>query len=336
MGREEELDVLFVHRKARKNFNYSLESYFDTVRAHLPSFVKAKVIKVQFHSNGILRRIYIMFEILFRQHRINHITGDINFAHLLLPKKRNILTMHDVGFLEDKAPIRKFILKLLWLTLPVHRAQIITVISQATKKEVLKLVNCDPNKIRVIYVSILDRFKPGPPKEFNKDKPRILHVGTKPNKNLTRLIESLKDIPCVLDIVGVMYDHDKEKLAEYNIEYENSYNITDEEVVAKYQNCDLVAFVSTYEGFGMPIVEANACGKPVITSNLLSMPEVAGDAACIIDPYDLNSIKNGILKIINDEEYRALLVKNGLENVKRFRPDHIANQYVEVYKELVE
>jgi glycosyltransferase involved in cell wall biosynthesis len=99
--------------------------------------------------------------------------------------------------------------------------------------------------------------------------------------------------------------------------------------------CDLLVFASTFEGFGLPIVEAQATGRPVVTSNIMSMPEVAGDAACLVDPFNVSSIREGVLKVINDSDYRNALVKAGFENVKRFQPEQIARQYAELYHELV-
>ena len=117
------------------------------------------------------------------------------------------------------------------------------------------------------------------------------------------------------------------ELNENNIDYANFTYLSDEEVFEQYKECDMLSFVSTYEGFGMPIVEANTVGRPVITSNLLSMPEVAGDAALIVNPYNIDEIRNGILKIINDDIYRNNLIHNGYENVKRFNLNDIAEQY---------
>jgi glycosyltransferase involved in cell wall biosynthesis len=95
-----------------------------------------------------------------------------------------------------------------------------------------------------------------------------------------------------------------------------------------------VVFASTYEGFGMPIVEANATGRPVVTSNIGPMPEVAGSAACLVDPFDCSSIREGIVRVIGDADYRSHLVAGGFENVKRFQADVIAAQYAAVYREV--
>ena len=107
-------------------------------------------------------------------------------------------------------------------------------------------------------------------------------------------------------------------------------------MLERYRKCDLVAFASTYEGFGMPILEANTVERPVIAGNVCSMPEVAGDAACLVDPYDVSSIRAGILRVIEDADYRESLMAAGRENRKRFQADVIANQYASLYRELAQ
>jgi glycosyltransferase involved in cell wall biosynthesis len=101
-----------------------------------------------------------------------------------------------------------------------------------------------------------------------------------------------------------------------------------------YCAADLVSFVSTYEGFGLPILEANAVGRPVVTSNVSSMPEVAGDAACLVDPFDVASIRSGILRTIEDREYRERLICNGFDNVQRYVPEKVTYKYIELYRRI--
>jgi glycosyltransferase involved in cell wall biosynthesis len=97
----------------------------------------------------------------------------------------------------------------------------------------------------------------------------------------------------------------------------------------------LLALISTYEGFGMPILEAQAVGRAVITSNIYSMPEVAGDAAVLVDPFDILEMKTGLERIINDDKFRNEMIQRGFQNIKRFDADRIAKQYFELYKKII-
>ena len=103
-----------------------------------------------------------------------------------------------------------------------------------------------------------------------------------------------------------------DKLKEYGIPYSYLSGISDEEMIRQYQLADIIVLPSTYEGFGMPILEAQAVGRPVLTANISSMPEVAGDAACLVDPYNVMEIRDGILRIISDDEYRRGLSNQGI------------------------
>lgn len=327
--------VVFFHRKPRNFGNYSVEILFSEIRRHLPSQISPIVSVASFTSNGFLKRLYIAIEAALRQHwgDVNHITGDVNFIGLFFKKKRTVLTILDVGFMYHPNPLARWILKLFWLKIPISRAEIVTTISQATKDELLKFVSCDPAKIRVVYIPVSNRFSPSF-KSFNKEKPILLQIGTKGNKNLVRLIKAVKGLNCHLDIVGKLDEELQNLLDQFQTSYTSSLNISEEEMIFKYQNCDLVTFISTYEGFGMPIIEANLSGKPVITSNMLSMPEVAGKAAHLVNPFDVIDIRNGILKIIEDDAYRDKLIMDGYENAKRFEVEKILKDYTEIYQKL--
>jgi glycosyltransferase involved in cell wall biosynthesis len=119
------------------------------------------------------------------------------------------------------------------------------------------------------------------------------------------------------------------------IHYTYRWHLSDQDILLAYQESDLVAFVSTYEGFGMPILEGQAVGRPVITSDLLSMPEVAGGAACLVDPFDTRSIRAGLDRVITDHDYREELISRGYRNVLRFDPDAIAMAYLDIYRRLL-
>ncbi|MCX8104710.1 MAG: glycosyltransferase family 4 protein [Ignavibacterium album] len=323
--------IVHFNRKKRKHANYSIEGFYKNIRAALADLIKIETVECPFESNGFFRRMFNCIYAAFKQKDINHVTGDVNYLNLFFRKSNNIVTILDCGLLDRLNGFKKFIAKLFWFTIPILRAKYIVAISQATKNEILKYVKCNPDKIKVIYVSVSPIFH-RVDKEFNKKKPVILHIGTAPNKNLSGHIKALAGLNCKLAIIGKLSDNYMKELKENNIEYENFVDITDQEVFEQYKSCDVVLFASTYEGFGMPIVEANIVGRPVITSNILSMPEVAGDAALIVDPYNIQEIRNAILKIINDDAYRNNLIQKGFMNAERFKLSEIAADYLNIYK----
>lgn len=330
--KDNKLKVIFFQRKPRPG-NYSLEFIFDDVRVRLAHLIDSKKLECPYFSNGFLNRIRNIRYAMANQGPVNHVTGDVLYLTYLLDKKRSILTIPDCVFMNTSNTLKKWVLWFFWLFLPVHRSGLITAISNATKQDILRYVNCDPDKIRVIPVAISPSFLPVP-KPFNKDYPTILHVGASPNKNLDRLMEAIKGIPCRLSIVGNISQYQQDRLKELNIDYVNEWGLTNEQIIEKYVECDMLAFVSTYEGFGMPIVEANAVERPVVTSNVASMPEVANDAACLVDPFDVGSIREGIFKILQNEEYRNNLIVKGRINKLRFDAETIAFQYYDLYREI--
>jgi glycosyltransferase involved in cell wall biosynthesis len=325
--------VIFFHRKPLPGVYFSIENLFNTVRSALPEDVHYKIVVLRFLSKGIFRRLYISCQAFFNRGEINHVTGDVNFIAIMLPPSRTIITMHDIGFLENRHWLARSVLKFFWLTWPLNRCKFVTTVSAATKAELIKELRLDPEKITVIPVPLSPGFTRSI-KPFDRTRPRILQIGTKANKNLPRLIEAISSIPCLLDIVGVIDAETNQLLQKHKIQYLCSSNLSNEEIIERYRLADIISFVSTYEGFGMPIVEANATGRVVVTSNILSMPEVGADAAHYVDPFDVNEIRKGFQKVISDEPYRNQLIGNGFENCKRFDKYAVAKQYVSVYAKI--
>ncbi|MBU2995647.1 glycosyltransferase [Cellulophaga baltica] len=265
---------------------------------------------------------------------IHHVTGHIHDVLLALIGVKTVLTIHDLVFLDNvKNPIKKFIKWFLWLYIPVKIANEVVCISNQTKKNILTKIKS--NKLNVIYNPIDPIFEYVENK-FNKEKPVILHIGTGWNKNLKKSIEALNNISCHLRIIGNLKKEQVVLLEKYNIEYSNATNLTDQEIKEEYINCDIVNFPSLYEGFGMPIIEGQKTGRIVITSEIEPMIEVSDNAVAFIDPNDENSLKNMYLKCINNDEFRCEVIKKGLVNAERFSVTNIANQYIKLYKNLIE
>jgi glycosyltransferase involved in cell wall biosynthesis len=326
--------VTFFQRRPRPGFNFSFEAIFDQVRAQLSDKIAAEVKICSYFNDGWWTKILNIIEAALRQSKtVNHITGEVHFLNLLMRKKTVLLTIHDCRFMERKKGLQQLFVKWLYLDMPVRKARYVTTVSENTKQDILKYTSCRPEKIKVVPVAV-DKMYQAFPKPFNAEKPVILQVGTGENKNLLRLIEAVASIPCHLSIVGKLSDQQKAALEQHNLEYSNAYNLSAEEILARYQHCDLLAFVSTFEGFGMPIIEANSVERVVLTSNISSMPEVAGEAALLVDPFDVTAIRKGILTIIQDASLRRRLIEAGRKNRLRFQPQAIARQYFELYKKL--
>ena len=327
------MNVHIFYRK-KSNDRYSIEKVYNTL---LPYFKKntTSVFEMPFKSQGLFKRLFNIIFATFNQSTVNHITGDIHYVNFFISRKKTLLTIHDIYPILRTTGIRRSVLKLFWFDIPIKKSHTIITVSHFSKKEITRCFNVNPNKTHVIYNCISPCFS-YQKHTFNKTAPTILHIGTKPNKNLPRLIEALKGISCQLIIIGKPTPTLTEQLNKNAINFTFKTSLNNAEVMAAYKNCDILSFTSTYEGFGLPIIEAQAMGRVVVTSNIASMPEVAGNGALLVNPYEIESIKNGILQVITDSTLRENLIQKGLENIKRFDPNKIAKQYNDLYQQVID
>jgi glycosyltransferase involved in cell wall biosynthesis len=266
---------------------------------------------------------------------VYHVTGDIHYVVFGLPRRRTLLTVHDCVFLYQNSGIKRRVLKWLFLDGPVRRCRMVSAISEATRQDILKFTGCAPEKVVVIPnpVSESIAFVPRP---FRSERPVILFLGITPNKNLLRVIPALEGVDCFLHVIGVLPAAEKELLAQHRIDYRQSAHLSDQELAACYADADLVLFPSTFEGFGLPIVEGQKAGRPVITSDLEPMRGIANGSACLVDPFSVESIRAGVLRVIDDGRFRDGLVEAGFRNVLRYDAAVIAHQYISCYQQLLD
>ncbi len=323
--------VQFQRRPHRGAF--SVERLFEDVRSALPDDIVVTLLVNRFLSRGVLGRVYDTLRARWFCGDVNHVLGDVHYLMLLLPRKRTVLTVLDCVSLRRLHGFRRWLFWVIWYRLPLQRAACLTVISEFTRKSILELGCCPAERIHVIPPPISSEFLPSP-MQPRLGRFRVLQIGTTLNKNVARVTEALSGLPVVFVVVGVLSNADRSKLAEVGIDYENHVGLSRSQVVDQYRRADVVIFASTYEGFGMPIVEAQAIGRPVVTSNVEPMPEAAGGAACLVDPFNVLDIRRGIQAVLADPEYAKSLVSKGFENVKRFEPVRIAAQYAAIYRDI--
>ncbi|GAA4426868.1 hypothetical protein GCM10023188_09370 [Pontibacter saemangeumensis] len=310
---------------------------FSTILSHLKRYEAEKVFlpyKSASNPFAVLKNCTYAFT---RQGMVNHITGEIYYIALALSGKKTILTIHDIDSLQSANRIKNHLLHLLWLKLPVKRVKYVTVISNYSKLKLLSATGIPAEKVHVIpnCVQLSDQdFKPK--KDINRQKPVLLQIGTKPNKNLENVVEAIKGLSCQLLIIGKLSVTQVQLLNAAQIDYENCFSLEYIEVLQLYYRADIITFVSFYEGFGMPIIEANALGRPVITSNITAMPEVAGDGAILVDPYSSSQIREAITTLVENDSFRDDLIAKGLANVQRFKPQTVAAMYEDLYHKVIE
>ncbi len=311
---------------------HSIEKVFEQVRDSWTSnHFEILTCTVPYLSQGVFNRIANCRWAKKHQGEINHILGDVHYIALGLTPKRTILTICDCFTLTRLKGIKRQLYKRFWFDMPAKRVAAITVISEETKRELLRYVPAAKDKTHVIPCAVAPVFQPNP-RPFRTARPRILQVGVTPNKNLGRLFAALNGMDCELKIIGTLSDGDRSIANSCRLSITEARNLSDQEMYECYCDADIISFPSTYEGFGLPIVEGQWAERPVITSNCSSMPEVAGDGACLVDPMDVASIRAGFQRVINNPDYRNHLLEAGKRNRLRYSYPIVANQYADLYE----
>ena len=318
------MKICYVFRK-RLEGRYSIENIFENICSSVA--MNGDSVEKIYHEQSIFQTIR---NIRRTNSDVIHITGDVHYLALFLPRNKTILTIHDIAsYSNKKRTFKSYVYLLIWFLLPIYYLKNITVVSNLTKNNLIKYTGVNPCKVYVIsnpVVLDLDRHDVLLKKPFN-----ILQIGTGSHKNLIGLTKAVKGLPVKLLIVGKPNDNELKLLKWNEVTYELHYAINNIELHEIYDRTDILFFASFTEGFGVPIIEAQSVGIPVITSNISPMKDVSGDAAYLVNPQSEIEIRNSILKIISDPENRQKMIENGLRNINKYQLNSIVKLYKNLY-----
>lgn len=274
-----------------------------------------------------------LFEMLFNRWRnvsIERFIGPLDIFHSSdwtqpPSKAKKVTTYHDV--VPEKYPQ--------WShskIIAVHKRKLrlvekeidhVIAVSESTKKDLLEVSNIPEEKITVIYEGPTGDFKPQTKDKIKRFKEKynlperfvLVIGGIGERRNLNRIKQACKDYNLVIAGMTLPW-------------------LGIDELELLYGSAEVLLYASLYEGFGLPILDSFACGVPVITSDVSSMPEIGGNAALYVDPYKVEDIKEELFLVMNDKKLRGELIKKGLERVKQFSWEKAAEQTAEIYRKL--
>jgi glycosyltransferase involved in cell wall biosynthesis len=337
---DRETEYVLLCREADLGVAAQLGPNFRSVREPSPNYS----LREQIHVPWVLRRE----------------RPDVYHApHYILPAAvpcRSVVTIHDCihlmfpQYLPNRAAYA-YARASMWAA--ARRSDRILTVSEASKRDILHLFNVRPEKVEVVYNAIDEHFSAEPSAEhvaqvrerYQLDHKFVLYVGNiKPHKNLVRLIESFSQLRRTHDdlkllIIGdeisklpalrrAVHSHKLHKHVRF-LGY-----LKDDTLTVLYRLASVFVFPSLYEGFGLPPLEAMASGTPVVTSNLSSLPEVTGDAAVLVDPYDVDSIVDGMRRVLDDPALAAELRRRGLQRAREFSWERSVEKTLRVYRDV--
>ncbi len=267
---------------------------------------------------------------------INHVTGDIHYCILGLIGVKSVLTIHDnYAYITARNVLHRAFRWFFWFYLPIKLADRVLCISPKTKDDVDRLVKNDKTQVFSHHaVNELFTFS----QVQHAEKPIILQVGTEEkNKNLSTSLRALEGLNVKFIVVRPMSKTQIDLANQLKLDYENKINLSDEEMIEIYRSASIVLLPSTFEGLGLPILEAQTIGRPIITSDIMPMNWVAGKGAILLkNPLDYIDLSQKIQQLLTDETLYSQVVKDGLENVKRFSIVEVSKNILKIYNNLLE
>jgi len=319
-----------------------------------PKNVKEIVIRwphLSANMEKIWEEIFLPLGLIFKKIELFH------GPRFMIPRAcpcKTVVTIHDLGFkIMPECIINSAYIYFDSRTkLAVSKADRIIAVSENTKNDLIKLYNASEDKITVIHWGIDQSFQPCNDRSSigrikNKlgiDKEFILFVGTiEPRKNLVRLIKAFDKLKMkreyrlvIAGCKGWLYEEVFATVKELNMEKDIIFTgyVHDNELPFLYSAAELFICPSLYEGFGLPVLEAMACGVSVVTSNVSSLPEVAGDAAILVDPYDVEAIAKAMEQVLEDSNLRKEMIEKGFERAEKFSWQDTVKKTLDVYKQV--
>jgi glycosyltransferase involved in cell wall biosynthesis len=324
----------------------------ESVRAEFGNPANLDVVSFRMHNYTAWEQVGVPMALVGRN-------VDVFHSPLALPlfcRPAGIMTIHDLCFLTHRATFtrRMWLYFRIFLPLSVRRARIVLTVSQTSRQALIDLMHVGPEKIRVIPNGIAEDFQP--PKDqaelcrvrtrYGLPSSFILYVGTlEPRKNVLRLLRACQrlwsagEMPHKLVIAGRrgwlfrdVLDFVRESRLHEHVVF-TGY-VAPGDLPALYAMATVLVYPSLCEGFGLPPLEAMACGTPVVGSNRPALPEILGQAARLVDPLDVETLAGAIQAVVGDDRLRATLRTKGLEHARRYRWETSARQTLELYAEL--
>ena len=250
------MKILYLYRN--RAMGYSIGKVFAPIESAVAKYEEVDSLSMPAYGyslKSLLQNISVVRKkVAQEQYDVIHITGQENYLIPFLDKSKLVVTVHDLdSIISSEHGIAGRIKHLSFIN-TLSSVKYLTCISEKSKKEVIDNCKVEADRIRVIPNCVDPAFTYSP-KAINKKCPTILHIGVNPNKNLKRTISALQGIYCHLRIVGPKQDVDFEMLNKSGIDYSLVSDLSNDEILEEYRNCDIVNFPSLYEGFGMPLLK---------------------------------------------------------------------------------
>lgn len=334
-------------------FFHGFRRYYRDLIGHLP-------FNNNFHKK-VVRIPSVFFERIMKTKSIpvDYLIGKVDVYHgtaFDLPSLhhgKSVVTFHDLMFMKHPE-----FLKPEWVDnlkretgYSIRKAEIIISVSRCVKEEIVEVFKIPEKKIKVIYEGKSDRFKPVKDKDiieqikmkYGISGKYLLYIGNiEPKKNIARLINAFNDMErrgskdyllVIAGPKGWYYEYLLKEISDSDrkrVIFTGS--VEDGDLPVLYSGAEVFVFPSLYEGFGLPPLEAMACGTPVIASNAASIPEVVGDAGILVDPFNQDELSHAIYSVLTDNKLRDVLSRKGIERSELFTWEKCAKETLEVYQ----